>query len=107
MCDSMAHMLKIVKALGIGLVAAVFLWVCGQLGYRYLGYCKYLTSPAACLGKMICWGAVFGTAIGTALLAGLLLVRKVRDVGYLIACIAAFILLATFRLTHLVITFCS
>jgi hypothetical protein len=103
----MARMLKIAKCFGVGLTATIFLWVCGQLGYRYLGYCKYLTSPAACLGKMICWGGVFGTLIGTALLAGIILVRRVRDAGYLIACTVAFLLLASLRLTHLVIFFCS
>jgi hypothetical protein len=100
-------MLKIAKCLGLGLAAALFLWGCGQLGYRYLGYCVYLTSPEACLGKMICWGGVFGTLIGTALLAEILWMRKVRDPGYLIACAVSFFSLATLRLTHLVIVFCS
>lgn len=100
-------MLKIAKCLGVGFAAAIFLWVCGQLGYRYLGYCKFLTSPQACLGKMICWGGVFGTIAGTVLLAGILWVRKTRDTGYLIACAVAFLFLATLRLTHLVIVFCS
>ena len=100
-------MVKIAKCLMVGLAAAVFLWVCGQLGYRYLGYCKYLTSPAACDGRMICWGAVFGTVIGTTLLAGILWARQVRDAGYLIACSAAILLLSTLRLTHLFIVFCS
>jgi hypothetical protein len=100
-------MLKIAKSLGVSLAAAIFLWGCGQLGYRYLGYCKYLTSPEACLGRMICWGAVFGTVIGTALLAVTLWVRKITDVGHLIACAVAFLFVATLRLTHLVIVFCS
>jgi hypothetical protein len=103
----MGDMLKIAKSFGVGLVAAVFLWGFGQFGYRYLGYCTYLSSPEACLGKMVCWGAVFGTFIGTALLAGVLLMRKVRDAGYWIACTAAFLLLATLRFTHLVVVFCS
>jgi hypothetical protein len=100
-------MLKIARSLGVGLVAAIFLWVCGQLGYRYLGYCKYLTSPEACLGRTICWGGIFGTVIGTSLLAAILWVRRVRDAGYLIACAVAFLFLAILRLTHLVIVFCS
>jgi hypothetical protein len=103
----MTGMGKIAKCIGVGVVAAIFLWICGQLGYRYLAYCKYLTSPAACLGKMICWGGVFGTAIGTAVLIGILWARRVRDAGYLIACTTSFLLLATLRLTHLVVLFCS
>ena len=56
---------------------------------------------------MICWGGVFGTAFGTVLLVGLLWARKVRDAGYLIACTIAFLFLATLRLTHLIVVFCS
>jgi hypothetical protein len=100
-------MAKIARCLAVGLTSAIFLWICGQLGYRYLGYCKFLTSSEACFGRMICWGGVFGTVIGTALLAVLLWVKKVRDAGYLIACATAFLLLATLRLTHLVVIFCS
>lgn len=100
-------MLKTAKCFGVALAAAIFLWVCGQLGYRYLGYCKFLTSPAACPGRMICWGAVFGTAIGSGVLAAILWARKIRDAGYLIACTIAFLLLAALRLTHLVLVFCS
>ena len=100
-------MMRIAKCVGVGVAVAIFLWACGQFGYRYLGYCKYLTSPAACLGKMICWGGVFGTSVGTVLLVGILWARKVRDAGYLIACIVAFLLLVTLRLTHMVVVFCS
>jgi hypothetical protein len=103
----MAGMLKIVKCIGVGLAVATFLWLCGQFGYRYLAFCKYLTSPGACLGRMICWGGVLGTAAGTVLLVAILWARRVRDAGYLIACTAAFLLLATLRLTHLIVVFCS
>lgn len=100
-------MLRIAKCAGMGLAVAIFLWTCGQLGYRYLGYCTYLTSPAACLGKMICWGGLLGTAGGTILLIGFLWLRNVRDSGYLAACAAAFLSLAVLRLSHLVEVFCS
>jgi len=103
----MTGVMKVAKYVGAGLAVTIFLWVCGQLGYRYLGYCRYLTSPAACLGKVTCWGAVFGTLIGTTLLGGFLWLMRVKNVGYLIACTAAFLLIATFRLTHLVSIFCS
>ena len=52
-------------------------------------------------------GAVFGTAIGAALLAAILWASKVTDAGYLVACMAAFLLLSALRLTHLVVVFCS
>jgi hypothetical protein len=103
----MAGMLRIAKCLGVGFAVAIFLWMCGQFGYRYLVLCKFLTSPAACPGKMICWGGVLGTAGGTVLLIGFLWVRKVRDTGYLIAGTTAFLLLAALRLSHLVMIFCS
>ena len=100
-------MRKIAKCIAVAVAVAIYLWVCGQLGYRYLPVCKYLTSPVACLGKMICWGGVLGTAIGTAVLIAILLVRKIRDTGYLSACAISFAILATLRLTHLVVVFCS
>jgi hypothetical protein len=100
-------MLRIAKYIGAGLAVATLLWICGQLGYRYLGYCRYLTSPAACPGKMICWGGLLGTAGGTILLIGFLWLQKVRDSGYLAACTAAFLLLVVLRLSHLVLIFCS
>jgi hypothetical protein len=103
----MAGMTRIAKCIGVGLAVAVFLWLCGQFGYRYLVFCRYLTSPAACPGKIICWGGMLGTVVGTILLIGFLWARKVRDFGYLIACAAAFLLLAALRLTHLVENFCA
>lgn len=103
----MACMRKIVRCIGVGLAVTVFLWLCGQAGYRYLGYCKYLTSPAACLGKMICWGGIFGTAGGTAVVIGYIWARKLRDSGFLTACSVAFFLILAIRLSGLVVTFCS
>ncbi len=100
-------MLRFVKYIGAGLAAAIFLWIGGQMGYRYLVFCRFLTSPAACPGKVICWGGVLGTLCGTVLLIGFIWVRKIRDWGYLTAFATAFLLLAALRLTHLVEVFCS
>jgi len=94
----------IARHIGIGLIATIILVMCGWIGNHSI-LCTYLTSPAACPGKVICWGGVTGVAVGT-LLLGLFLATQRRYRSFILPCLVAVVLANILFVSHMIQTSC-
>ena len=69
--------------------------------------CHFLSSPAACPGKVICWGGVIGSLIGSLLLMLYIFITKSTGRRSLIPVVTGVILTNAFYVSDMIHVFCS
>ena len=100
-------MLAVMRGVRLGLITISLLFICGQIGNHNLMLCHFLSSPAACPGKVICWGGVIGSLTGSLLLMLYIFRTKSAERRYLIPVVTAMILANAFYVSRMIQVFCS
>jgi hypothetical protein len=100
-------MLNFGRFILIVVLAFAFLVGCAHLGYNYIPFSKYLSSPSACVGKVLIFGGIIGCIIGCCILTAVLLLARRQRPTLIAPFITAEVLALGAFGTHIVTYFCS
>jgi hypothetical protein len=99
-------MARALRAAPILVSQLVLLFAFYVAGNRLLSVCLYLSSPAACLGRMVCFNGIIGVSVGVLAIDSYLGFKPAKS-STIWLFVAAVIIIDALAISHMTITFCS